>query len=704
MATLEKIRSKGVLLVIVVGLALFAFIVGDFLNSGSSYFNKSRETVATIVGEDINIKDYSAAIEQMAEVYKIETGNTELKEEVMTQLRQSVWDNMVNERILTAEAKKIGLAVSPEELSDRCVGKNIHPLIMQRRAFAGENGQFSQAALLQFLGSLEQPAANEEMKQQLEKAKSYWAFWEKTVKTSILQEKYNSLMAKVVSSNSLDAKMSYEDRKTSVDVAYVVKPYFLIPDADVKVDEGEIKDRYNKQKEQYKQEANCEIKYVAFAVKPMKEDYQEVETWINKLANEFTTTADVAGLVNSNSDVIYDGRNYSETTVPASLKAFAFGGTTGAVMGPVFANDTYTMARIMESGIFQSDSVKLRHIFLVEKNAAKADSIIAALKNGADFGALAKQYSAIKQTADNGGEIGWLTEDVQGMDKEITAKAFSNPVKELFTIKNEQGVQIMQVTEKTAARRKVKLAILERQVVASSRTNSKIFNDATQFAVDLSADKFDSRAKTSNYIVRQSTDILQTTDRIADIPQSRQIVRWAFENKKEAVSNVFECGSQFVVVTITDKSDKGYRSVEKMTNQLKAEIIKDKKAELIIKQLSNDLAKNPSLEALAASLNDSVKTAKSISFGSYQFGVAGFEPAVIGKSTHIALNKVSAPIKGNSGVFVVRTSNKTENPEPFNVNMEKMQLNGRTSYSLPYLIIQDLKDKADIVDNRLNFF
>ena len=139
----------------------------------------------------------------------------------------------------------------------------------------------------------------------------------------------------------------------------------------------------------------------------------------------------------------------------------------------------------MESGIMQSDSVKLRHIFLVQKDSAKVDSLIAALKSGADFAAMAKQYSAVKQTAANGGEIGWLTQNVQGMDKEITTSAFSKPVKEIFTIKNAQGVQIMQVTEKTPARNKVKLAILERKVVPSSKSYSKIYNDAKQFAAEL---------------------------------------------------------------------------------------------------------------------------------------------------------------------------------------------------------------------------
>ena len=542
------------------------------------------------------------------------------------------------------------------------------------------------------------------MKQQIDKAKNYWMFWEKTVKNSILQEKYNALISKSVTANSLDAKMSYQDRKVSVDVAYVVQPYFLIPDSAVKVSSNDIKDRYNKQKEQYKQAANCAINYVSFNIKPMPEDYKDAESWINKLSEEFKTTTDVVGLVNSNSDVMYTGKNYSMLSVPASLKAFAFGGKTGDIVGPLFANDTYTMARIMESGIMKSDSVKLRHIFLVEKDASKADSLVAAIRGGANFGELAKKYSAVKQTASNGGEIGWIQEGAAGLDKELTTTAFGKAVNEVFTIKSTQGTQIMQVMEKTAARSKVKLAILERKVVPSSKTYSKIYNDAKQFAADMTADKFEKTAKEKGYNMRTAADLLESVDKIADIPQSRQIVRWVFKSDKGDVSDVFDCSKEFVVVVTTEVNKKGYRSLEKVTDQLKAEIIKDKKAELMITNLSAQLTKTPTLEALAATMKDSVKVAKAVNFASYQFGVSGMEPAVIGKSTVVALNKNSTPIKGNAGVYVIRTSNKIENPQPFDAKTEMMQLNSRMSYSLPYMIIQDLKDKADIVDNRMNFF
>lgn len=704
MAILGKIRSKGVLLLVVVGFALFAFIIGDFLTQGSTYFNKSRETVAEIVGEDVNINDYQAAIDQMVEVYKIETGQTDLSEDVMAQLRASVWENLVTEKLLFAEAEKLGLAVSKEELSEYVIGNKTHPLIMQRRTFAGENGQFSRPMLVQFLNSLDVTPENEEMRQQIAQAKSYWLFWERNVKMAVLQDKYNALIGKAVTANSLEAKTSYEAAKVTTDVNYVVQPYFAISDSTVSVSKNEIKDRYNKNKELYKQEANRTLNYVAFEIRPLKEDSVEAQEWMNKISEEFKTTEDVVGLVNSNSDVMYDGRNYSYNSLPLNLRDFAFTGKTGDVFGPLFENNTHTMARIMESGIMKSDSVKLRHIYLTTADEAKADSIIGAINGGAVFADLAKKYSAVPQTAANGGEIGWIMEGMQGMDKEITDKAFAAVPNQVFTVKNAQGVQIMQVMEKTPARAKVKLAILERKVIPSSRSYGRIYNEAKQFAAELKSTEFASKAQEKGVSVRTASELFESTERIADIPQSRQVIRWAFESDKGDVSDVFDCNNQFVVATTTEVNAKGYRSLEKVSDQIKAELIREKKADIMIKNLTEQLKKTPSLEALAQSLSTDVKVANAVNFANNQFGVAGFEPALIGKVSVLPANKLSAPVKGNAGVYVLLPVNPQVNQNPFNAKAQVMQLNMNFAYSLPYMILQDIRDNAEIEDNRLNFF
>ncbi|MEA4983793.1 MAG: peptidylprolyl isomerase [Paludibacter sp.] len=704
MATLEKIRSKGVLLIAVVGFALLSFIIGDFLTQGSTFFNKSKENVAEINGETVNIADYQDLLDQTLIFQKYESGQSEIDEQTMQQIRAFVWDQMIREKLLYAEAEEIGLTITKEELSDRLIGNNIHPMIQQRRFFADETGRFNRAMLLQFLNFKDDEPKDAQMEQQLSDYKKLWIFLEKTVKFSLLQEKYNSLVTNSIVSNSIEAKANFNSNAPLVDASYFLQPYYAIADTAVSVSNKEIKDRYNKQIKQYKQEPNVSISFVSFNIQPAKEDFEEAEKFINDLKNEFATTTDVVELVNSNSDTPYTGRNYTTSTVPLNLKDFAFSGKKGDVTGPFFANNTYTMARIMENGIMLPDSVKLRHIFLLSSESGKTDSILNAIRSGANFGELAKKYSAVKQTADNNGEIGWILDGDQALDKEILNGAFSKKVNEVFTFKNAQGTQIIQIMEKTAPKAKVKLAILERSVIASTKTESKIFNEAKRFAAELEGSEFDSLARKNNYVVRQANEIFQTNEQILNIPQSRQIVRWIFDNSKGDVSDVFECDKELIVAAITDVNKSKYRSIDKVSSQIRAEIIKDKKAALIIENLGQQIKKGATLSDLAIAVNQEVKAAQGVFFSAYQFGMEGFEPAVIGKTTTLKQNQISAPIKGNAGVFVVQATNVQKNEQKFDLAAEKRNLTSSYKYALPNSIMMSMRDKAEVKDNRLNFY
>lgn len=250
----------------------------------------------------------------------------------------------------------------------------------------------------------------------------------------------------------------------------------------------------------------------------------------------------------------------------------------------------------------------------------------------------------------------------------------------------------------------MKLAILERKLVPSSRSYGRIYNDAKQFAAELKSSEFASRANEKGLPVRTASELFESTERIADIPQSRQVIRWAFESDKGDVSDVFDCNNQFVVATITEVNAKGYRSLEKVSDQIKAELVREKKADIMIKNLTEQLKKTPSLEALAQALSTDVKVANGVNFANNQFGVAGFEPALIGKVSVLPANKLSAPVKGNAGVYVLLPVNPQVSQNPFNAKAQIMQMNMNYAYSLPYMILQDIRDNADIEDNRLRFF
>lgn len=704
MATLEKIRKRGVLLVIVIGVALLSFIIGDFLMQGSTFFNKSRETVAEINGEKINIRDYQNLLDQITVFQKYETGSQDIDEQTMQQLRAFVWDQLIREKILTAEAEKIGLEIGKEELSDRLIGYNVHPMIQQRRFFSDEAGHFSRALLLQFLNFKDDEPTDYQMQEVLNEYKMLWMFLERTVKISMLQEKYNDLISNVIFANKLQAEDNFTRGLKSVNVNYLVKPYYAVSDAEFVVTDKEIKERYNRQISQYRQEPNASIKFVSFAIEPQEEDYTETEEFINSLKEEFYKEDDVMELVNMNSDIPYTNQNYSEKTVPAHYKDFAFSGKKGDAIGPMFVNDTYTMAKIMETGIMLPDSVKLRHIFLLPENESKADSIIRAIRGKADFGELARKYSAVRQTAENDGEIGWIVDGAQGLDKDILQNAFTKRVHEVFTFKNPQGTQIIQIMEKTAPKKKVKLAILERHVIASTKTQSKIFNDAKRFAAGLKAVDFDSVALKNNYSVRHANEIRKSNENVLNIPRSRQIVRWAFENSEGTVSDVFECDQEIIVAVLTEISTSKYQPLDKVASLIRGEIVRDKKAEQFIKEINDALSKGGSLEELAQSLDLEVKSAEHVSFDSYQFGSEGFEPAAIGKAVSQAEGQLSEAIKGNAGVFVVQTTNVQQQESEFNLAAEQQNIISRYRYSFPNMVLMDLLNQSDIEDNRLRFY
>ena len=668
MATLQSIRNHGTILLVVVGVAMLAFILGDFLNSGSSFFNKNRENVAEIAGHQVHYTEYEAAKEQLQEVYKIETGTNDINEDLTIQLRNQAWQMMLMDYTLREQAKEIGMDVTADELSELCIGANPHQLIRQRRAFYDETGNFNRFALVNFLNSLAQEPESPEQAEGLKQAKNYWMYWEKAVRLTYLQEKYTDLLSKMVTANNLDAKYAYEGRNTTVDVQYVQQPYYAVADSLVKVTEGDLKKLYNQKKEQYKQTPNRSLEYVSFPIVPSAEDFADVEKLIKSLENDFRTQEDVAALVNSNSDVLYDGRDYSVETIPVEYKDFAFGKGVkkGACTELSFADDTYSIARVMECGYNKADSVKL--------------VLVANDENTEDV------------------ELGWFK--ASDLQKNIAEPAFNGKKGSTFTVASGMGEQTFKIAEISKATPKVKLAILSRKVTASSKTYGALYNEAKQFVVaNNNADSLRQAALAQGLTATPVYALNENSDKVNELKNSRAIVRWAFEAKEGQVSDVFECGDQFVVAALTEVNDGEYRPMEAVRAELIITATNDKKAEYIINQLNGV----STLEAAAELFDTDVKTAEGISLSSFRFGAAGVEPAVIGTALALEPNTMSAPVKGTNGVYVLTVGEKKVAEGALDATQEIQQLNMRTSYSLPYQAVSLIEEKAEVVDNRARF-
>lgn len=669
MATLQKIRNHGVLLLVIVGLAMLAFILGDFLNSGSSFFNRSREYIAVIAGQKVHYRDYEAAKDQLTEVYKIESGRSSFDEETTTQIRNQVWQMMVMDYTLQAQAKKIGMTVTPDELSELCIGEHPHQLISTRRAFYDENGQFSRDLLVNFLHQIDQESDDDARNANLQQYRTYWMYWENAVRLTQMQDKYTDLAKNLITANKLDAKYAYEGQKVSAEVQYVMQPYSAVADSLVSVSQRDIKKLYNDQKERYKQNPSRSIEYIAFDLQPSEQDFQAASELMQSLEEEFRTTDDIALVVNTNSDLMYDGRNYSEQTVPEQYKEFAFGkdAKKDDFSGISFTDNTYSMARIMECGYTRPDSVQLK---VKAAEEGKEDT-----------------------------ELGWFTEEQLG--REMADKAFTGKKGETFTMAAGLGEQTFEIMDVAQASPRVKLAILQREVTPSSKTISARYNEAKQFIVNnRTEEQFRGSVAEAGMTLYPAYNLDKNADKVSDLKQSRPIVRWAFEAKDEgAISDVFECGDKFVVALLTSIDEDEYRPLADVEAELRRKATNEKKAECLAKQAEG----LTTLQDIAAKWNTTVQTASGVTLGGYQFGNMGAEYKAMGTAMAIAENTLSGVIAGNQGAFVLMTTSRTKAEGEMNAETEIAQLNQRRAYMLPYQIINMLEEHSEIEDNRSNF-
>lgn len=666
MATLQSIRNHGTILLIVVGIAMLAFILGDFLNSGSSFFNKNRENVAEIAGHQVHYTEYEAAKEQLTEVYKFEYGRSDFNEEMTLYIRNQVWQTMLMNYTLSDQTEKIGMDITEDELSELCMGQKPHAIIAQHRAFCDETGKFNRDALVNFLANLKQEPETAEQAEVINQYKNYWQYWENAVRSQYLQEKYTTLLSKMITANNIDAKYAFQARQETVNLQYVQQPYYAVADSLVKVTENDLKTLYNQKKELYKQTPNRSIEYVTFPIVPSAEDFADAERLMKSLENDFRTKEDIAAIVNGNSDILYDGRDYSIETIPAEYKDFAFDKSTkkGDCTDLAFANNTYSIARVMDCGYTKVDSVKLAAIVNNEEQ-----------------------------------EIGWVT--LTEIPTNIAEPAANGKKGTTFTVANGMNEQTFKILDKSKATPKVKLAILSRKVSASSKTYGTLYNQAKQFIVaNNNADSLHQAAFAQGFSTIPVYALDKNADKVNDLKNSREIVRWAFEAKQGQVSDVFTCGDQFVVAALTEVKDGEYRPLEDVRAELIITATNNKKAEYI----KNQLKDVTTLEAAAELFDTEVKSAENISLASYRLGAAGIEPAVIGTALALEANTLSAPVKGNNGVYLLTVDAKHVAEGQLNAATEINNLNMRTSYMYPpQALLGLIIEKADIVDNRARF-
>lgn len=703
MATLQKIRNKAGLLVIVIGVALLAFIIGDFLNSGQAFFRMSQDKVVVVNGKKVTTQEFSELVnrrtEEMQAMFRQQYGMS-LPEGYSARINKEVFDQIVQEMLISDAAASVGIKVSKEELTDMLQGDHIAPQIQQMFSNKAELLNFLQVV---FSDDLSQYPDN--VVEQIMDYRTKWINLEQDVKKQRLSEKYLGLVLKTMAPNKYDLQASYDNGRKSVAFDYALQPYSSLSDNDITITNEELTAAYNKGKERYKQDAQRTIKYIAVEIVPSEADYKTTEEKINALRETFASTQDMSGFLTFNTDVPYTEAYVAVSSMDDEMKNFVQKSQTGDVYGPFFEDESYKMYRLMGKHN-APDSVKVRHImFPLNSDAAmnaRIDSIYTVLQKGGNFAEMARQFSAERNSGANGGEIGWVSEiDAIQFGKDFNNLCFNSRSNSVTRIESPYGIHLVQVTERKAPVAKANVAQLVMNVRPSSDTYSELYNKVSQYIANNSK-LADFEANASNNGLMVNTATLTADDiNFGTINDGRSVVRWAFNAKKEAMSEIFNIENNFLVAMVSNIAEEGYMPQTAVEPYLRQELLKEKKAEKIMADLK---AKNPTqIDAAAQAMNSKVEEAKFVTFNTASIAGLGSENALIGAATSAAKGKLEGPIAGNRGVYMFAVTEQENNTTPMDAAAEAEKYNQKV-YVLLNQFMSVLRENADVEDNRIKFY
>ena len=713
MAALGKVRSKGVLLICIISLGLFAFIAEEAFRSCESSSNDARQQVGEVLGEKISVTDFQKLVDEYTEVIKMQQGQENLNEDQLNQVKDMVWNTYVQTKLVENEAKKLGLTVTDTELQNVLI-EGTNPMLMQTPFFNQQTGRFDANALKKFLAEYKtQGKTNPQLAKQYETIYKYWTFIEKSLRQQLLAQKYQGLFAHCLLSNKVEAQMAFNDQNEESQIKLAALPYSSIDDNKVQISDADLKAKYDEVKGRFKQYVESrDIKYIDVQVKASASDRAALQKEFAAYDTELASAADPSDLVHKSGSLIsYIGVPVSKDAFPYDiaqrLDSMAVGSTSKVVENK--GDNTLNIIKLVAKQQLP-DSVQFRQIQLAcanaQETAKRADSIYTALKSGADFEVIAKKYG---QT----GEKAWLTtrqyQSAPSLDK--NTKDYINSlntmaVNEVKNIALTQGNLIVQVVDRKAVISKYTAAVIKKNITFSKDTYNAAFNKFSSFvSANLSAEDLVKNAAKAGFTVQERKDVTTAEHNLAGIRSTREAMRWLFEAKKGAVSPLYECGDNdhMLIVMLNNINNVGYRSLEdaQVKEYVKGEVMKDKKAEMLLAKL-NGVKSVDAAKAKGAT----IAAVNQVTFAAPVFVAAtgASEPALSGAVAATAKGKFcKAPVKGNAGVYVFQVVNKTKRPGKFDAATMMQQLRQK-EMQMAGNFMNELYIKAKVVDNRYLFF
>ncbi len=716
MAAIGKIRSWGPVLATVIGLALFAFIAEEMFRSCEATGNERRQQVGEVLGKKISVQDFQTLTEEFQEYMKVAQNRDNFSEDELNQQKDQMWQMFVSNTIIENEAKKLGLTVTDQELQN-VLKEGQHPFLLQPPyLFVNQQtGRFDVSQLTKFLSEYKkaQDNGNSQALEQYQTAYKIWNFMEKMLRQLILQGKYNTLLTESMLSNPVSAKMAFDGQNEESNILLATVPYNSIKDDDVKVSDADLKAKFEEEKEKYHQYFETrDFKYVDFQVVASKADREALQATMKEAQQQLSNGMAPAEVVRkAQSQMAYTGLAIQRSSFPTDIAAKLDSMSVGQVSAPfeTVGDNTLNVIKLL-SVVQQPDSVQYRQISVggasIDEARQRADSIYTALKAGADFETLAKKYG---QT----GEKQWLTggmyERMQTIDADT--KEYINTLTTLAAgdMKNlslNQASIVLQVLDRKAMKAKYDVAVVKHTIDFSKETYSSAYNKFSQYVSEnKTLEGLEKNAQKFGFSVQERKDISSREHNVAGLRSTHEAMKWLFDAEAGSVSPLYECGNNdhLLVLALTKVHPQGYRDMETVKEEIKRQVINDKKFEMAAQKLAGvkDMATAKQKGAVVDSVNQ-------ITFAAPVFvqAAGASEPALSGAVAGVAKGQFSpAVVKGNGGAYLFQVLNKQQRQGvKFDAKQQAQQLQQQAQQMVSRMAMEELFIKANVVDKRYLFF
>ena len=703
MAIIGTIRKHSWVAVLIVGVAILAFILGDLTKNRGSIPDMGAVNGATLTNQRFN-----ELVTEMENNYKNQYQVAQVPAEAEMQIRDQVWQNFVDETLMEEQTAKLGLKVTAAEVSDMYTGQFIHPSL--RQMFTNpQTGQYDMRQVNYWIENFDQLDTNQRLQ---------WLEVEKYVRRDREQQKYSNLIGRAFYMPKAIAAKVAEYGASTANVRVVSLPFQSVSDDEVTLADADYKAYYDEHKADFRvREELRDVEFITFPINPTEQDLTDIQNDVMKVWGEFQTTSDdeLAFFVNAESDRPYDSTYVRTNVFPAPFDQLIENAAAGSFIEPQITAGEWMMAKVLGTAM-RPDSLRASVVYVLNSKAggnitrsdeqAKilADSVLNLVKtNKITFEQAVDQFSDDPQKGETKGDMGWQLDGGYGF---LNEKLVENPVGSTFLFEHPQGVGyfIVKVAEKTPAAKKFRVAMITRAILPSSATNRAVYADASQFAgQNRTISAFESAAQQGNMQVR-SARLNMMANQMPGVSNARSIVQWAY-NEDTKIGNVadqvFECDNMFVVVALKDVFKQGYATLDQVRTMIEQPVRLDKKGEVLMARAEEATKAGQDLASIATKLNVAIDTIDSVCFTDYYLGRYGMEPKVQ-SAIAVTENGLVGPVKGANGVYVVNVDSRAPKAE---VDGDAIRMQLEQGYrSKMRAVTQVLKDNAKVKDQRNKFF